>query len=103
DARVGLAQRRRRQTYQPQAAMRDRRREADRVEHRAAADDDDVTAPIEVGRLELLEHVFEQMNVVLDRLAAGDDLDRACSLAALGMSVDDLAQSLGQIGPGGGN
>ena len=44
------AERRRRQADEPEAPVGDRRGEADRVEHRAAADDDDVAPAVEVRR-----------------------------------------------------
>ena len=75
DAGVGLGQRGGREPDQAQAAMRDRRREADRVEHRASADHHDVRASVQVGRVEDLEHALQDVDIVLDRLAAHDDLN----------------------------
>ena len=57
--------------------MRHCGREPDGVEHGPAADHDHVTAAVEVGRVNALEHPLEQVNIVLDRLPAGNHLNVA--------------------------
>ncbi len=100
DARVGLGERGGRQPDEADAPVGDRRGEPDGVEHRAAADDDDVAPPVEVGGVEDLEHPLEDVDVVLDDLAARDDLHVAGQLDPPGMGRGELAEPVAQVGPG---
>ncbi len=103
DARVGLAEGGGRQADQADASVGDRRREADGVEHRPAADHHDVAPPVEPRGVEDLEHPLQDVDVVLDRLATGGDLDVARPLDPVGMSLGEVAEPPLQVGPGAGD
>ena len=90
DARIALGQRRSRQPDKPQPAMRDRGGKTDRVQDRAAADDHDVAAPIQIRGVKDLQHPLQQLDVVLDLLAAGNDLNAASRLNPLAMPGEKL-------------
>lgn len=74
--------------------------ETDGIEDGAAADDDDVAASVEVGRMNALEHPLDDVDVVLDGLAAGDCLDVARHGEAVGMAADEGANPRLEIGLG---
>ena len=70
DAGVVLGQHRGRAADMAHAAMEDRRREADRVEHGAAADRDRERLPVDLPRGQVPQHVLDIVVLVLHRLAA---------------------------------
>ena len=57
--------------------MSDGGRKAHSVKHRSAADDDDIAAAVELGRVHALQHPLQDVDVVLDRLAARNELNVA--------------------------
>src|SRR5262249_16133734 len=74
--------------------------EADGIEHGAAADYHDIATPIQSLGLEGLEHSLKQVDIVLDRLPAGDDLDDSCLDQEAWVVADQGIESRGKIGPG---
>ena len=97
DPGIRLSQRRRRDANQSQAAMRDCCRKADRIQHRTATDDDDVTATIHVRFVKDLEHPFQNMYVILHGLATGHDLRIADDQKSLIVSASERMKSLAKI------
>ena len=71
DARVGLCERGGGHADQADATVSGRGREADHIEHRTAADHEDVAVSIDVVFVDLAEECFEVAEVVLALLAAG--------------------------------
>jgi hypothetical protein len=76
DAGVGLGERRRRESHEPDPAMRDGGGVANRVEQRTAADDEHERTAIEAVPLNRPEHVIDGLVVVLRLLATVEALDR---------------------------
>ena len=53
-------------------AVRDCGGVSDRVQHRAAANGDDVTATIQIVQVDLRQNLFDTIRIVFDRLTPGD-------------------------------
>ena len=73
DGRVALRQDRARHADQPDPAVRGGRRVADRVEHRAATDRDDVGVAVDAMGVDRGADRVDRPAIVLDRLSAGHD------------------------------
>ena len=77
--------------------MRRGRRVARRVEHRAAADRDDVGVAAETGVVDRAVDVVDVARVVLDRFAARDDEHGRRQAEDRAMTVGVLGDVIGQI------
>ena len=92
---VGLSERGCGQSNQPQAAMGNCGRESHGIQDRTAANDHNIAASIQSGRVELREHRLDAMNVVLHGFAAGNDARRSCKdqpVCILGGKAADLVR-----------
>ena len=77
--------------------MSDRSREADGVKDGSTTDHDHVTATVEVRMIHALEDPLENVNVVLDGLSAGNQLDVSGAAETVGVLIAERFEPINQI------